>query len=738
MDKIFKLFTTKVFFATIHMTFQRIFFAVVCTLLLSVSSAYSQQITFSPLERKVIEWTDARESPDSLIAYLRHSDEKVAWRAAIGLANLQDTNTREAIIRALREENRSSVQDAMAFALGCLGPNEAAGNTLLYQNNESPSIDKLEALGRVITEAQLPKTLSYLVEELKSRSALETLTQIALRNMPLAKALKEAAIESKFEDMMERFADHNQEETRWKAAYVFSRITDSTLNLEHIETIQALLNDQGEPLSRMFAAIALGRIHSLQTQNILTRAFRSEREWRVRVNILNALQRAVIFDSTLLAIVRGAVLSADPQDPTSEHIALSAWALLDDAIAKGKLSSRDSSELRSWLVSLDPSRELYPQMPNHVRSRALPVLARFGGGTDIQDFVLSMNAVRSRYVRENVIQAISIFDDTLGFAGMLASLTMVQPHDQLPYIQALGALWARAKTMPWFMQELEARKYANLYRRMLIRLPSLNEDPAAVTTVLELLQDSLVLNNETFRNEARTYLTQYLTRFESPGYSDQLMATIGAIKSLGITSDSIADAVIRIRDAAIERRDRALADSANAALSQLAPARFASLKLNYRPYKSEIDWALLESASDTVLFSTDKGLMYVKLDKYNTPLTTLNFIKLAKVSYFANNVFHRVVPNFVIQAGDRTQTGFGGPGYAIRREVAPVRFDAKGKMGMASSGKDTEGSQWFFTHLPTPHLDSRYTVFGEVIIGEEVIDNVLIYDKIENIFQMTR
>lgn len=720
------------------MTFQRVVIAVFCMFALRVSRANSQPVTFSPLERKLIEWTDSRDRQDSLILYLRHENEKIAWRAAIGLANIQDTTTREAIIKALREEKRALVQDAMSFALGCLGPNEASGNTLLYQNTESPSIDKLEALGRTITEAQLTKALEYLIEDLKSRSALDALIQIVIRNMPLAKALKEGALESKFEDMMFRLADHDQTETRWKTAYFFSRLNDSTFNLYNIEPIHILLNDQGEPLSRMFAATALARIHNLQTQNMLTRAFRSEREWRVRVNILNALQRAVSVDSTLLAIVRGAILSADPEDPASEHVAMAAWSVLDDAVVKGKCDSRDSTEVLRWLRSLDPSRELYPQLPNDVRSRALPVLARFGGGTEIQDFILSMNAVRSRYSRENVIQAISIFDDTLGFAGMLASLTMVQPSEQLPYIQALGALWARAKETPWFMHEIEARRFANLYRRMLIRLPSLNEDPAAVTTVMELLQDSLVLKDQEFRDEARTYLTQYLTRFASPDYSDQLMATISTIKWMGLTTDSIADALVRIREMAIERRDRALADSANAALAKLAPVRLASSKMNFKPYRSEIDWSLLESASDTILFSTENGLMYVKLDKYNTPLTTLNFIKLAKMSYFANNVFHRVVPNFVIQAGDRTQTGFGGPGYAIRREVAPVRFDSKGKIGMASSGKDTEGSQWFITHLPTPHLDSRYTVFGEVIIGQEVIDKVLIYDKIENIFQMTR
>jgi cyclophilin family peptidyl-prolyl cis-trans isomerase len=176
----------------------------------------------------------------------------------------------------------------------------------------------------------------------------------------------------------------------------------------------------------------------------------------------------------------------------------------------------------------------------------------------------------------------------------------------------------------------------------------------------------------------------------------------------------------------------ALRDSAQEAFRVITNSQ---LDLAPLPKQVPIDWKMLETASDTIVISTDDGLMYLKVFKYEAPLTSLNFIKLTKINYFANNVFHRVVPNFVIQAGDQSQTGHGGPGYTIRREVAPIGFSKAGMVGMASSGKDTEGSQWFITHLPTPHLDTRYTVFGEIFAGTEVIDKVHQYDKIINIFQ---
>jgi cyclophilin family peptidyl-prolyl cis-trans isomerase len=95
-------------------------------------------------------------------------------------------------------------------------------------------------------------------------------------------------------------------------------------------------------------------------------------------------------------------------------------------------------------------------------------------------------------------------------------------------------------------------------------------------------------------------------------------------------------------------------------------------------------------------------------------------------------VFHRVVPNFVIQGGDPRGDGWGGPGYTIRSEFSPIPFDA-GVIGMASAGKDTEGSQWFVTHSPQPHLDGRYTVFGRVTGGLDVVHKIQVDDRIFDI-----
>lgn len=124
----------------------------------------------------------------------------------------------------------------------------------------------------------------------------------------------------------------------------------------------------------------------------------------------------------------------------------------------------------------------------------------------------------------------------------------------------------------------------------------------------------------------------------------------------------------------------------------------------------------------------------IRLELYGTdaPITVWNFLSLARSGYYRNTRFHRVVPNFVAQDGDPRDDGNGGPGYSIRDEMNRQRYD-RGAVGMALSGPDTGGSQYFITHSPQPHLDGHYTVFGRVIKGFDVLDRLVQGDQITKV-----
>ncbi|TXK52089.1 hypothetical protein FVR03_02160 [Pontibacter qinzhouensis] len=149
------------------------------------------------------------------------------------------------------------------------------------------------------------------------------------------------------------------------------------------------------------------------------------------------------------------------------------------------------------------------------------------------------------------------------------------------------------------------------------------------------------------------------------------------------------------------------------------------------PFTHPINWALVKTipTEQLVKIKTGKGDIRMQLLVEEAPGTVANFVELTRQGFFNGLSFHRVVPNFVVQGGDKRGDGWGSSDYSIRSEFAPLKFQ-EGYVGMASAGKDTESNQWFITHSPTPHLNGRYTIFAKVVDGMEVVHQLLVGDAI--------
>ena len=133
---------------------------------------------------------------------------------------------------------------------------------------------------------------------------------------------------------------------------------------------------------------------------------------------------------------------------------------------------------------------------------------------------------------------------------------------------------------------------------------------------------------------------------------------------------------------------------------------------------------------------TSKGDIKLRLFADKAPVTVANFVNLANRGYYDGLTFHRVIPDFMIQGGCPHGTGTGGPGYQFEDECTPeLKHDAPGKLSMANSGPGTNGSQFFVTHVATPWLDGRHTVFGEVLGKDDqaVVDAIAVEDILESI-----
>ncbi len=135
-----------------------------------------------------------------------------------------------------------------------------------------------------------------------------------------------------------------------------------------------------------------------------------------------------------------------------------------------------------------------------------------------------------------------------------------------------------------------------------------------------------------------------------------------------------------------------------------------------------------------IIITTNKGAIEGTLQLSKAPVTVANFLNLAKRGYYDNLTFHRVIPDFMIQGGDPTGTGRGGPGYRFEDEVSSgLKHDKPGIFSMANAGPGTNGSQFFITHVPTPWLDGKHTVYGHVTKGQDVVNAIAGGDKIQKI-----
>jgi cyclophilin family peptidyl-prolyl cis-trans isomerase len=175
------------------------------------------------------------------------------------------------------------------------------------------------------------------------------------------------------------------------------------------------------------------------------------------------------------------------------------------------------------------------------------------------------------------------------------------------------------------------------------------------------------------------------------------------------------------------------------AAANLPPlARWRDTPIEAKPaswYRSVVDRIVVPSLTGrpaTAVMHTARGPVTLQLYGAEAPLTVNNFVTLARSGTYSGLVFHRVVPNFVVQDGDPRGDGSGGPGYSIRDELNPQRY-RRGVLGMALSGPDTGGSQYFITHSPQPHLDGGYTTFGRVVAGFAALDAIVQGDRIDRI-----
>jgi len=659
---------------------------------------------------KIIQHEDERFVNEELLDMLSMAHGGLKHRAMLALGRIGYPSGLTPLVDKLNTERNPQTRALAAFSLGLIGSQYAVPSLLdrLTMENETPEVRAraAEALGRIASNKLSAAALGKYGVDSITRALIHLLPEGAepvSADQKLILSLTLSAIirlrDPMAVDAVSRVLLSPDSDLRWQAANTLARIRDRLSTA--VPSLIQLLNDK-EPLARACAARALG-------------AAGDRRAVPPLIKLLSDEDRRVVANST------------------TALGALRDQAAVEPLVALGQ---KQLSDYRSY----DRAAGGVPPQQNLL----LLIAAALGNTKDSRalSFLKALRIVDGKLgANPEVEVAIAKFGDE-AFFDVPASISLPDRDWQAvaAYTQGLGQLGShRAETlllemlsrnqdsraMPEILKALAATKTERLQAILLNQLKA--DDVIVRATAVELLSqmgdssgpviDALQQAYKAARadkmNDARIAIIEA---------ADVLKHPINIQVLSGPTADS--DYVVRRRAADLMRE----------APVQTGAGRFQIGKAETghdRAYYKRVTQLML-AGNLVAVIHTRKGDIRIELLASQAPMTVDNFIQLATAGFYDGLTFMRVVPNFVIQGGDPRNDTNGGPGYQIRDEINLHPYGA-GTVGMALSGKDTGGSQFFITHSPQPHLDGGYTVFGQVVAGQDVVNRIARGDRIEKI-----
>ena len=646
-------------------------------------SRSADSLLYRPALQRIVDRQVERDGA-SLIAALEDDDPDVRARAAFALASVQDTAAVEALVARLSDPVPDVRADA-AFALGQM-PVEGLGTTLLDAFAEETEADVqrqlLIGLGKRGDEASLTRLATTKVPDSLKAEQVLAVGRYGIRDVHAEEAIA----------LLLEALRHSEAAVRENAAYYFGRLPETAPWASVADSLRARLNGLApDDLAAMHLLLGLGRLQAEQDTPLLVRWLEDGTDWRIRTNAARALR-----DRTDAPSVREALFKA--LEDTSEHVAIVAAEALAGA---DRWTSEEQARARDWLRT-------YPDRWR-VDSPLLAGIARQG------DIAFVEEAFEKRREAENPLVYARALPALAQGPGMAAfnelALAAQHPDVRIAYaaLEALKERWSRERaTMP------SAPLYFDLFARAVRR-----QDLATVYAAAPALADSL------FQPLGATSVL--ISTYRDLSLPDDVEAMTSILGALGQAGDTTA-ALLREE---VGRPHPVIAQAAAGALQALTGEDVA-VEPGAMPTERTIDWDFLREmgAQPELRLETEKGEIVLILETESAPMTTQTLLEAARAGRYDGVPFHRVVPNFVIQGGDYTRRdGFGGNGPFIRSEFTRLPY-RRGTAGIASAGKDTEGNQYFVTHSMQPHLDGRYTAFGYVIRGEDVVDRIYEDDRV--------
>jgi cyclophilin family peptidyl-prolyl cis-trans isomerase/HEAT repeat protein len=677
----------------------RIFLFIIFILISATANLFAQG--FTKEEQEILELQDTRTlgKDNKLLQFLNSKNADVKYRALIALANIADSSVVDKIGNMLLSSQETQVKIAASFALGeipCQSSADYLLKALSAEKNIPVIIEILNDLGKVGDENALNKVTQYESANDNVSGAIA----LSIARFGLRKIRSEEAINKLMRLSVQNFEN---ETSRKFFSYAFNRAGDKAYS-------------------------ALGKLQDDSQLDYLMKQFKTETDWRVKVNILNAAGSLKVTTANFNDSYLDYLLD-ESTDDLNNNVCITALQTISKLFAGANKQSPYLKTIREkleWI--LVPTRAINWQ----IKAEAIKTLARIYKD-ESKNTLFELYATSDNYdIKAEIIRSFGFMDSAMVYREVRDTISAdVQRYNKL-HPNKDGSMIGSddlAKIYKGFVDclaelgsKLDDENKNNV--RLIFSEFMASRNSAIVDVCLTNLQDSIYSK---YRGETAQIMLFDYPELKLPDDLDvmqQYIQAMGAMKTEG---------AVELLKKNLSSANNDIAKASADALKNITGKDYES-KITAQKYRTDFEWDFIHNSDNfkTATINTSAGKIKMLLLFKDAPFTSMNFVKLAMKHYFDNTTFHRVVPNFVIQGGDPTGTGYGGPGYSIRSEFTPLNFET-GYVGMASGGKDTEGSQFFITHSPAYHLDGKYTIFGKVVEGMNVVDKIQIGDKIESI-----
>lgn len=684
--------------------------------------------------------------------FLKSPNAKIRVRSALAVGRIGNVEAIPILISLLQTDKNDEVRVMSAFALGEIESTKAAdailevlGNT---KNDETLRAKAIEAAGKIASanakdekSKELGKAIIDALEFENGRRSMPNLQAILKGLTAVLRVRPENG-----EKIVAEFLTYSDARIRSDAGNTLARLRAKNANSE----LRKMLQKDTDAVARANAARVLGAAEDKESFDILIEAATKDTDSRVRVSAIRALGSLKEKRAAEKLVERGNFIFSSIRQ-SSNKLAKNAGSpsekseLFEIATVLGRLlANSNNSTAVSFIKALR-------QLDNYLSPETEIALARIAP----KDYVETFSSGADVLFTEDWRTASAVFQGL----GEIAALESNKENDALKSQTRL--LFVQLISV-WLTHEQKNGK-TNLAIPDLLRAFAAfkSENTSGILRpILEIENDLFIraaiaeiLGEQTPSKENVDALKKAFSSalVKDKKYNDAQLAILDALfkidkkESVGIllTALNAPDYLVRkkafdlLSDKDLEKDFPGIASSLENEKKKNADrvlpyAAVYGTKLG-QILNSNADYSRAVSrknGSVKAIFTTEKGKFTIEFAPEDAPLTVDNFIKLAKANYFNGLEVHRVVPNFVMQDGDPRGDGNGGPGFSIRCEVNMLEYE-RGAVGMALSGKDTGGSQWFVTHSPQPHLDGGYTVFGKVNETDmKVVDSIVRGDKI--------